>query len=64
MFKHEKSESSHLISTSKDKGKKRKKDEVVKGSDQKKPKKNEDFFFCKKPGHVTKRMYKISRLVC
>ena len=57
-LKHEKSESAHLVSTSKDKGKKRKKDEIVKGSDQKKPKKNEDCFYCKKPGHVKKECTK------
>ena len=49
-LKHEKSESTHLVSTAKDKGKKRKKDEVAKGLHQKKPKKNKDYFFCKKPG--------------
>jgi len=31
-LKHEKFESTHLVSTSKDKGKKRKKDEATKGS--------------------------------
>ena len=38
-FKHEKSESTHFVSTSKDKSKKRKKDEVAKGPDQKNLKK-------------------------
>ena len=33
-LKHEKSKSTHLVSTAKDKGKKRKKDEVTKGPDQ------------------------------
>jgi len=49
---HEKFESIHLVSTAKDKGKKRKKDEAAKGPDQKKPKESEDCFFCKKPGHI------------
>ena len=38
-LKHEKSESAHLVSTSKDKGEKRKKDEAAKGPYQKKLKK-------------------------
>ena len=42
--KHEKSESTHLISTSKDKSKKRKKDEAPKGTNQKKPKEKTIFF--------------------
>ena len=57
-LKHEKSKSAHLISTSKDKGKKSKNDEAAKGPDQKKPKENEDCFFCKKPGHVKKECTK------
>ena len=57
-FKHEKSESAHLVSTSKDKGKKRKKDEAAKGPNQKKAKENEDCFFCKEPGHVKKECTK------
>ena len=48
-LKHQKSESTHLVSTSKDKDKKKKNDEVAKGPNQKKPKKNEDYFFFKKP---------------
>ena len=51
-FKHEKSKGAHLVSTSKDKGKKIKNDEAAKGPDQKKLKENEDCFFCKKSGHV------------
>jgi len=57
-LKHEKSESTHLVSTSKDKGRKRKKDEPAKSSDQKKLKESEDFFFCKKPGHIKKECTK------
>ena len=57
-FKYEKSESTHLVSTAKDKEKKRKKDEAAKGSDQKKPKKNKNCFFCKKPGHIKKECTK------
>ena len=57
-LKHEKSKSAHLISTSKNKGKKRKKNEAAKGPDQKKPKKNEDCFFCKKPEHIKKECTK------
>ena len=53
-LKHEKSESTHLVSTAKDKEKKRKKDEAAKGPDQKKPKKSEDCFFCKKLEHIKK----------
>jgi len=44
-LKNEKSESAHLVSTSKDKCKKRKKDEAVKGPNQKKAKETEDCFF-------------------
>ena len=58
-LKHEKSESTHLVSTAKDKGKKKKKDEAAKGSGP-----NENCFFCKKPGHIKERMYKISYLAC
>ena len=57
-LKHEKSESAHLVSTAKNKGKKRKKDEAAKGPDQKKLKKNENCFFCKKPEHVKKECTK------
>ena len=57
-LKHEKSESAHMVSTSKDKGEKRKKDEAAKGRDQKKSKKNTDCFLCKKPGHVKKKCTK------
>ena len=53
-LKHEKSESTHLVTTAKDKGKKRKKDEAAKGPDQKKLKESEDCFFCKKPEHIKK----------
>jgi len=57
-LKHEKSESAHLVSTAKDKDKKRKKDEAAKSPDQKKPKKSEGCFFCKKPGHMKKECTK------
>ena len=67
-LKHEKSESAHLVSTAKDKGKKRKRDEAANGPDQKKPKKNEDYLFCKKVGHVKKEctniMLGVLRKVC
>jgi len=53
-LKHEKSESTHLVNTAKDKGKKRKKDEAAKGVDQKKLKESEGYFFCKKPRHIKK----------
>ena len=57
-LKHEKSESAYLVSTSKDKRKKRKKDEAAKGPNLKKPKENEDCFFYKKPGHKKKECIK------
>ena len=57
-LKHEKSESTYLISISKDKGNKRKKDEAAKDPDQKKPKENEDHFFYRKPGQVKKECTK------
>jgi len=53
-LKHEKSESTHLVNTAKNKGKKIKKDEAAKGVDQKKPKESEGYFFCKKPRHIKK----------
>ena len=58
-LKQDKTKSAHLASTSKDKGKKRKrntdKNEVVKGPTQKKQNKDENnCFFCKKSGHVKK----------
>jgi len=57
-LKHEKSESAHLVNTLKDKGKKRKKDEAAKSTHQKKPKENENCFFCNKLGHVKKECTK------
>jgi len=57
-LKYEKSESTHLISTSRDKDKKRKKDEAAKGPDQKKSKESEDCFFCKTPEHIKKECTK------
>ena len=58
-LKRNKTESAHLASNSKDKGKKRKKipykDEAAKGPEQKKPKENIiNCFFCKKSGHLKK----------
>jgi len=46
-LEHEKSESTYLVSTTKHKRKKRKKDEAAKVPNQKKPKKSEDCFFYK-----------------
>ena len=46
-----------MVNISKGKGK-RKKDEAAKSPDQKKPKKNEDCFFCMKPEHVKKERTK------
>ena len=57
-LQYEKSESANLASTSKYMGKKRKNDEAAKGLNQKKPKENEDCFFCKKPRHVKKECTK------
>ena len=57
-LKHEKSESTHIVSVVKDKSKKRKKDEAAKGPDQKKSKKSQDCFFCKKPEHMKKECTK------
>ncbi|XXG86494.1 hypothetical protein AAC387_Pa11g1379 [Persea americana] len=52
-LKQDKTESAHLASTSKDKGKKRKNNEAAKGPAQKKQQQNkEGCFFCNKPGHV------------
>jgi len=57
-LKHEKSESTYLVSTLKDKGKKRKKDEAAKGPYQKKPKESEACFFCKKLVYIKKKCTK------
>ncbi|KAI9157562.1 hypothetical protein LWI28_024483 [Acer negundo] len=54
-LKQDKTESAHLASISKDKGKKRKNIEVAKGPAQKKQQQDkESCFFCNKPGHVKK----------
>ena len=62
-LKQDKTENAHLERTSKDKGKKRKrnkdKNEAAKGPVQKKQNKDENnCFFCKKPGHVKKECTK------
>ena len=54
-LKQDRTESAHLASTSKDKGKKRKNNEAAKGPAQKKQQQDkEGCFFCNKPGHVKK----------
>ena len=62
-LKQDKTESAYLASTSKDKGKKRKrntyKNEAVKGPAQKRQNKDENnCFFCKKSEHVKKECTK------
>ncbi|KAL5861220.1 hypothetical protein ACOSQ3_002530 [Xanthoceras sorbifolium] len=61
-LKQEKTESAYLANTSKDKGKKRKKDhEAAKGPAQKKQHKEtekQSCFFCNKPGHMKKECTK------
>ena len=54
----EKTEYAHVVSTYKDKGKRKKKDEAAasKGPEQKKQMTN--YFFCNKPGHVKKECKK------
>ena len=59
-LKQEKTEYSHVVSTSKDKGKRKKKCEATasKGTEPKKPKAGHGWFFCGKPGHVIKECQK------
>ena len=63
-LKQDRTESAHLASTSKDKGKKRKNNEAAKGPAQKKQQQDkESCFFCNKPGHV-EGLYQVSCLAC
>ncbi|KAH9782842.1 hypothetical protein KPL71_009093 [Citrus sinensis] len=59
-LKQEQTECAHVVSTSKDKGKRKKKGEAAasKGLEPKKPKAEHGCFFCSKPGHVKKECTK------
>ena len=61
-LKQERNESAHVVSTSKDKGKRKRieepKNEAVSGPIQKKQNQGDDYFFCSKPRHVKKKCTK------
>ena len=61
-LKQERTESAHVVSTSKDKGKRKRieelKNEAAKGLVQKKQNQGDNCFFCSKPGHVKKKCTK------
>ena len=61
-LKQERNESAHVVSTSKDKGKRKRteepKNEVAKGPRQKKQNQGDNYFFCNKSGHVKKECTK------
>jgi len=61
-LKQERTESAHVVSTSKDKGKRKRteelKNEAAKGPGQKKQNQGDNCFFCSKPGHVKKKCTK------
>jgi len=72
-LKQKRTESALVVSTSKDKGKRKRikkpKNEVTKGPGQKKQNQDDNCFFCSKPGHVKKRnvpniMLGMQRRVC
>jgi len=60
-MKQERTESAHVESNSKDKGKRKRteepKNEAPKGPTQKKQNQGDNGFFCNKPRHVKKRHY-------
>ena len=59
MLKQERTESAHVMSTFKDKGKRKRieepKNEAAKGPTQKKQNQGDNCFFCSKPGHLKKK---------
>jgi len=61
-LKQERTENAHVVSTSKDKGKRKRteepKNEAAKGPAQKKQNQGDNCFFCSKPGHVKKKCTK------
>ena len=61
-LKQERTKSAHVVSTSKDKGKRKRteepKNETVKGSGQKKQNQGDNCFFRSKPGQVKKKLAK------
>ena len=61
-LKQERNKSAHVVSTSKDKGKRKRteepKNEAAKGPAQKKQNQGDNCFFCSKPGHVKKKCIK------